>query len=138
MTNLKVVKNMYNCQLQDKEVHVLKTPAVVREQPHPAAWLHPDNTTEPGSATVRTLVLCLCIWPVTYTLAWSHDTALLCCSSPAAVHPSCALQNISVSGPCTNAALVISEVRNLMKESLYLCYCSLCVCAQKLLYLIRC
>ncbi|XP_029872088.1 V-type proton ATPase subunit S1 isoform X2 [Aquila chrysaetos chrysaetos] len=42
-------------------------------------------------------------------LAWSHDAALLRCCSPAGVHPCRAVQNVAVSGPRTDAALVNSE-----------------------------
>lgn len=128
VTKLKVIKNMYNSQLQGKEVHVLKTSSVIRERPHPAAWLNPDSCQWSRKCSCAYTQTLLCSWPVTLTLGWSHEAALLCCSSPAAVHPRCAVWNISVSGPCTSAALVNSEVRNAIKENLCLCYCSVCVC----------
>lgn len=121
-------KNMYNSQLQGKEVHVLKTSSVIRERPQPAAWLNPDCCQWSRKCSCAYTQTLLCSWPVTLTLGWSHEAALLCCSSPAAVHPRCAVWNISVSGPCTSAALVNSEVRNAIKENLCLCYCSVCVC----------
>lgn len=67
-------------------------------------------------------------------LAWSHDAALLRCCSPAGVHPCRAVQSVAVSGPCTDAALGNSEVRNLIKEHLYLCYCSVRVSAEYIVY----
>lgn len=119
---------MYTSQLQDKEVRVLKTPTAVSEQPPPAARLEPDGCGRSGKCSCAQPGTRLCSCPVTLPLARSHEAAQPRCSSPAALRPRCAAQNGSVSGPCADAALVNSEVRNLIREHLYPCYFSLCVC----------
>lgn len=119
---------MYTSRLQDKEVRVLKTPTAVSEQPPPAARLKPDGCGRSGKCSCAQPGTRLCSCPVTLPLARSHEAARPRRASPAALHPRCAAQDGSVTGTCADAALVNSEVRNLIREHLYSCYFSLCVC----------